>query len=99
MDAESQPSKSSKRKRRLPAGMSDYQAAWIADEDLEGLQESDEEEQADTQSQGGKTMQPRDGQSVFLPDLEDDEETDDMQASLVVDVKLALQEVCKRYHH
>ena len=82
MDAESQPgSQSSKRKRKLPAGMSDYQAAWIAEEDLEGLQESDsEDEAAELMSQSGKKGQSgTDGQSLFAPDLEDDEETDDMQ--------------------
>ena len=82
MDAESQPgSHSSKRKRKLPAGMSDYQAAWIAEEDLEGLAESasEDEREADAMSHGAKRMQSGDGQSVFMPDLEDDDETDDMQ--------------------
>lgn len=82
MDAESQPgSHSSKRKRKLPAGMSDYQAAWIAEEDLEGLAESasEDEGEADATSQGARKMQSGDGQSVFMPDLEDDDETDDMQ--------------------
>ena len=82
MDAESQPgSQSSKRKRKLPAGMSDYQAAWIAEEDLEGIQESEsEDEAAEPMSHNGRKGQSgSDGQSLFAPDLEDDDETDDMQ--------------------
>lgn len=83
MDAESQPgSHSSKRKRKLPAGMSEYQAAWIAEEDLDGVQESEsDDEAAEALSQGGrsKRMPSGDGQSVSMPGMEDDDETDDMQ--------------------
>lgn len=88
MEAESRPSsEGSKRKRRLPKGMSDYQAAWITEEDLGDLAEesdSSEEEQEDRtvhERQGGDA-EPRFGMdgAVSMADLEEeDDQTDDMQ--------------------
>lgn len=83
MEAESRPlSEGSKRKRRLPKGMSDYQAAWITEDlgDLEGGSDSEEEEEADNR-QGGDA-EPRFGMdgTVSMADLEEeDDQTDDMQ--------------------
>ena len=88
MEAESRPSSDgSKRKRRLPKGMSDYQAAWITEEDLGDVEEEsdsgkDEEHRQVHERQGGDA-EPRFGMdgAVSMADLEEEEEdqTDDMQ--------------------
>ena len=88
MEAESRPSsEGSKHKRRLPKGMSDYQAAWITEEDLGDLaEESDsgeeEEEDREVLERQGGDAEPRFGMdgAVSMADLEEeDDQTDDMQ--------------------
>ena len=87
MEAESRPSsEGSKRKRRLPKGMSDYQAAWITEEDLGDLEEEsdsgEEEEHREVHERQGGDAEPRSGMdgTVSMADLEEeDDQTDDMQ--------------------
>lgn len=91
MEADARPSsEGSKRKRRLPKGMSDYQAAWITEEELGDLEESGSEgEKGDEElheRQGGDA-QPvlgdlaMDGIANTAELEEDDDQTDDMQVS------------------
>ena len=86
MEAESRPSSDgSKRKRRLPKGMSDYQAAWITEEELGDMAESESEDEA--QERQGGDAEPRFGDAVMDGTAsvaafdEEDDETDDMQVS------------------
>lgn len=87
MEAESRPSsEGSRRKRRLPKGMSDYQAAWITEEDLGDLEEESdsgiEEEDGQVHDRQGGDAEPRFGMdgAVSMADLEEeDDQTDDMQ--------------------
>ncbi|DBA66726.1 TPA: hypothetical protein ACH3X2_001875 [Trebouxia sp. C0005] len=90
MDAEARgSSEGSKRKRRLPAGMSDYQAAWITEEEMQDMGDSNSEEEEDeaAERQGGDA-EPRFGEGAMdeaasMADLEEeDDQTDDMQDSL-----------------
>ena len=83
MAAEARPSsEGSKRKRRLPSGMSDYQAAWITEEELHDNDESSSEED---DNMAGGDAEPRSGDlgvsgAVSMADLEEeDDQTDDMQ--------------------
>ena len=85
MEAESRPS-SEGSKRRLPKGMSDYQAAWITEEDLGDLEEEsnsgEEEEHREVHDRQGGDAEPRFGMdgAVSMADLEEeDDQTDDMQ--------------------
>ena len=87
MEAEEQPisESSSKRKRRLPPGMSDYQAAWIAEEDLQDLVDDASDSDAPQTDRLGAEAEPSLGDfgmegPVSMADLnEEDDETDDMQ--------------------
>ena len=92
MEAEARPSSesSSKRKRRLPAGMSDYQAAWILEEDLpDGEDSASDAEAADTDRHRGDA-EPSLGDlnmdgAVSMADLdEEDDQTDDMLQSIIL---------------
>lgn len=89
MDAEARgSSEGSKRKRRLPAGMSDYQAAWITEEEMQDMGDSNSEEEEDeaAERQGGDA-EPRFGEGAMdeaasMADLEEeDDQTDDMQVN------------------
>lgn len=97
MEAESRPmSEGSKRKRRLPKGMSEYQAAWITEDlgDLEGDSSSEGEEEADNR-QGGDA-EPRfglDGTASMADLEEEDDQTDDMQ------VRRSSPCTCKDFAH
>lgn len=86
MEAESRPSsEGSKRKRRLPKGMSDYQAAWITEEELGDLAESESEEELAERQAGDAELRSGDGAmdgAASMADLdEEDDQTDDMQVS------------------
>ena len=97
MEADSRASsEGSKRKRRLPKGMSDYQAAWITEEELGDLEESgSEEDEGDElpERQGGDA-EPRFGMdgAVSVADLEEeDDQTDDMQVIGILTLGQQLQ--------
>ena len=89
MEADARPSsEGSKRKRRLPKGMSDYQAAWITEEELGDLEESGSEgEEGDEElheRQGGDAEPSfgdltMDGTANMAELEEEDDQTDDMQ--------------------
>lgn len=91
MEADSRPSsEGSKRKRRLPKGMSDYQAAWITEEELGDLEESSsegEEGGEELHERQGGDAQPScgdfamDGTPAMTEMEEDDDQTDYMQVS------------------
>ena len=87
MEAESRASsEGSKRKRRLPKGMSDYQAAWITEEELGDLAESESEKEELAERPGGDA-ELRPGETAMdggasMADLdEEDDQTDDMQVT------------------
>ncbi len=86
MEAEARPSsEGSKRKRRLPAGMSDYQAAWITEEELQDTQDSDSDEEEEMAERQGGDAEPSFGEmgmdgAASMTDLdEEDDQTDDLQ--------------------
>ncbi|KAL3135477.1 hypothetical protein ABBQ38_005957 [Trebouxia sp. C0009 RCD-2024] len=91
MEAEARPSsEGSKRKRRLPKGMSDYQAAWITEEELGDLEESGsegEEGDEEVHERQGGDAEPSfgdlamDGTANTAELEEEDDQTDDMQDS------------------
>ena len=91
MEAEARgSSEGSKRKRRLPAGMSDYQAAWITEEEMQDMGDSGNEEEDETAERQGGDAEPRFGEGVMdgatsTADLdEEDDQTDDMQVNTVL---------------
>ncbi len=83
-------SEGSKRKRRLPAGMSDYQAAWITEEEMQNMGDSGSEEEDEAAERQGGDAEPRLGEGAMdgaasLADLdEDDDQTDDMQVNTML---------------
>lgn len=86
MEAEARPSsEGSKRTRRLPAGMSDYQAAWITEEELQDAEDSNSEDEEEMVERQGGDAEPRFGDmgvdgAASMADLdEEDDQTDDMQ--------------------
>lgn len=86
MEAEARPSsEGSKRKRRLPAGMSDYQAAWITEEELQDIEDSNSEDEEEMVERQGGDAEPSFGDmgvdgAASMADLdEEDDQTDDMQ--------------------
>ncbi len=88
MEAEARPSsEGSKRKRRLPAGMSDYQAAWITEEEIQDMGDSGSEDEDEAAERQGGDAEPRFGEGAMdgaasMADLdEEDDQTDDMQVN------------------
>ena len=83
-------SEGSKRKRRLPAGMSDYQAAWITEEELQDYEDSGSEQEEEMAGRQGGDAEPSYGESgmdkaASMADFdEDDDQTDDMQVCRVL---------------
>ena len=83
-------SEGSKRKRRLPAGMSDYQAAWITEEEMQDMGDSSSEEEDEAAERQGGDAEPRFGEGAMdgaasMADLdEEDDQTDDMQVNTVL---------------
>ncbi len=83
-------SEGSKRKRRLPAGMSDYQAAWITEEEMQDMGDSGSEEEEEAAERQGGDAEPRFGEgpmdgAASMADLdEEDDQTDDMQVNTVL---------------
>lgn len=88
MEAEARgSSEGSKRKRRLPAGMSDYQAAWITEEEMQDMGNSGCEEEDEAAERQDGDAEPRFGEGAMdgassMADLdEEDDQTDDMQVN------------------
>lgn len=101
MEAEARgSSEGSKRKRRLPAGMSDYQAAWITEEEMQDMGDSGTEEEDVAAERQGGNAEPRFGEgamdgAVSMAELdEEDDQTDDMQVNTVLQITFFFQNLC-----
>jgi pre-rRNA-processing protein TSR1 len=74
--AHQQKTTGNKKARRVPVGTSEYQAAWIVDEDGEGFEDEDDEEEEDRDIEGDIELEKSPDQ---LEEEDDEDEMEDLK--------------------